>query len=117
MMSVCCCQASSSREAFVRAAGGMAGCRRNAVIQDLGKSWREMPGESLPCFTGREKLPQPDPQHPLSCTILSRMLLTLGVSLIWSKGCATETNVLPWGKGGQMVPSKEDFASTAEPKG
>lgn len=54
MMSVCCCQASSSREAFVRAAGGMAGCRRNAVIQDLGKSWREMPGESLPCFTGRE---------------------------------------------------------------
>lgn len=41
----------------------------------------------------------------------------LGVSLIWSKGSATETNALPWGKGGQMVPSKEDFASTAEPKG
>lgn len=53
----------------------------------------------------------------LSCTTRSRMLLTLGVSLIWSKGSATETNALPWGKGGQMVPSKEDFASTAEPKG
>lgn len=45
------------------------------------------------------------------------MLLTLGVSLTWSKGSATETSMLPWGKGGQMVPSKEDFASTAKPEG
>lgn len=40
--SVCSCQGSSSREEFVRTAAGMAACRRNAIIQDLGKLSREM---------------------------------------------------------------------------
>lgn len=96
----------------------MAACRRGVITQDLGKSGREMLGESLPC-PHREGITHPawPTGASLSCTVLSRMLLTLGVSLIWSKGSVTETNLLPWGKGGQMVPSKEDFASAAEPKG
>lgn len=54
IMSVCSCQGSSGRGAFVWNAGGMAACRRNAIVQDLGKSGREMLGESLPCFPRRE---------------------------------------------------------------